>query len=57
MRARIKVTGYFDVEDYEVDRHNSTGLTAEAYGDYISGGSPLGLDDLDDLQTRLIEEA
>jgi hypothetical protein len=52
---RIKITGYFEPEDYEQDPTDRTGLTGEAYDLLIAGlgqKPPLSLTDLEDLEVE-----
>jgi hypothetical protein len=52
---RIKVTGYFEPEDHELDAADPTGLTSEAYDRLITGedGRSLSLMDLEDLEVEV----
>lgn len=56
--ARLKITGYADVDEQDVDRQDKSGLTQEAY-EGIAGIDPehdlyqLKVSDLEDLETEL----
>jgi len=60
--ARIKVTGYIEVDDLEpehVDLEDSTGLSAEGYEEIMYGGerfSAWSVADLVDLEIELEED-
>lgn len=52
--ARIKITGYLEVEDSEFDGSHESGLTAEGYDNLIGNGdvAPPSLSSLEDLETE-----
>jgi hypothetical protein len=56
MATRIKVTGYINVDDPEMqgslDLDHPSGLTNEAY-EALMGGSLISIQDLDDLDTSV----
>ena len=53
--ARVKVSGYFDVDDDKIDFDSPTGLTEEAFVSIVhdeDGCSPK-VSDLEDVDTEL----
>ena len=53
--ARIKITGYLEVDDDQVDLGNPVGLTEEAFLDiaYDEYGTSPKVSDLEDIDTEL----
>jgi hypothetical protein len=49
--AYVKITGYLEVDDNELDESSSTGLTAEAYKKYTVKQS-IAIDDLEDIDVE-----
>lgn len=47
----VKITGYMEVEEHELDPNDSTGLTADAYDEFIVGasGRSVGINYLEDI--------
>lgn len=52
---RVKITGYLELEEHEVDADSPTGMTEEAFIDYIHnerGNSPR-VSDLEDVDVEV----
>lgn len=51
---RIKITGYYDLDDDQTDAADRTGMTSAAYDDLITGesGQSLTLMDLEDVDVE-----
>lgn len=54
MSNRIKITGYVNIEDDEIDPNSPTGMTEEAYLDYVAdeNGTGLKVADLMDVEVE-----
>lgn len=54
MSNRVKITGYLNLEDDEVDRNSPTGMTEEAYLDIVAdeNGAGLKLAELSSIEVK-----
>lgn len=53
---RIKITGYLELEDHQIDESSPTGLTAEAYDEITADmgtGPTYKIADLEDIETEI----
>jgi hypothetical protein len=56
---RIKITGYLELEDDQIDENSPTGLTSEAYDAItadIGSGPTYKIADLEDIETEIAED-
>jgi len=55
---RIKITGYLELEDDQIDENSPTGMTAQAYDEITAdmGRATYKIADLEDIETEIAED-
>lgn len=55
---RIKITGYLELDDDQIDETSLTGMTNEAYDEITAdmGKATYKIADLEDIETEVVED-